>query len=191
MHFSLRTILLIPLLFLPFVLSPATANELDLRISDDALHANFAVNDSYSDGMFGMGYFYKDEDEAINVVNLDLHTKGQTALGNMPTTVGIGIQGTYFKEGPFKGSAVAVGGSVRVNIPEAPGVSIETEAHYAPDVLAFGDSDAFTRLRLQGNYRIIQSADVSLGYRYLQAGIKEGGHRTFESGAFLGIKLKF
>ncbi len=185
------TTLLLSALLLPVLSTSITANELDLRISDDSVHANFAVTDSYSSGTFGMGYFYKDEDEAINVINLDVHTKGQTAIGNMPTTVGLGIQGTYFKEDHFKGSAAAVGGSVRINVPSAPGVSLETEAHYAPNVLSFGDSDSFARLRLQGNYRIIQSADISLGYRYLRAGIEDGGHRTFESGAFIGMKLKF
>ncbi len=178
-------------LFIFLLAANSTANEFDLRVSDDSIHGNFSVEDENSDILFGMGYFYKDEDEAINVVNLDLHAKGRTAMGNLPTTVGLGLQGTYFKEDRFKGSAVGVGGSVRVNLPDVPGMSIETEAHFAPNILAFGDADAFTRFRLQANYRIIQSADISAGYRYLKAGVEDAGHRTFESGMFLGMKLKF
>jgi hypothetical protein len=170
----------------------ATASELDLRISDDAIHGNFSIAKEDSDAQFGIGYFYKNEDDAINILNLDLHTKGQTAIANLPTTVGIGLQANLFKEDNFKGSAVGIGGSMRVNIPETPGLSIETALHYAPKVLAFGDSDEFRRFRVQANYRIIESADVSLGYRYLNVGIEDiNDNHTFESGAFLGLKLSF
>ena len=170
----------------------ALANEFDMRISDDAIHANYSVSNNANTGQFGLGYFYKNEDEAINILNLDLHTKGQTAIANLPTTVGIGFQGNVFKEDELKGSAIGIGGSVRVNLPEVPGLSIETALHYAPEVLAFGDSDEFRRFRFQFNYRIIENADLSIGYRYLNVGIEEADKNyTFESGAFLGVKLSF
>ena len=168
----------------------AYANEFDMRISDDAIHANFTLTNS-SSGQFGLGYFYKNEDEAINILNIDMHTKGQTAIANMPTTIGIGFQANLFKEDDFKGSAIGIGGSMRVNIPEVPGLSFESDIHYAPEVLSFGDSDEFRRLRLQTNYRIIENADISVGYRYLNAGQEDIGNHTFESGAFLGLKLNF
>lgn len=175
-----------------FMFSSAIASEFDLRISDDAIHGNITIAKEDSDAQFGLGYFYKNEDNAINIMNLDLHTKGQTAIANLPTTVGIGLQANIFKEEEFKGSAVGIGGSIRVNIPDAPGLSIETALHYAPKVLAFGDSDEFRRFRLQANYRIIESADISLGYRYLNVGVEEiNENHTFESGAFLGLKLSF
>mgnify|MGYP000031650454 FL=1 len=167
-----------------------TANELDLRISDDSIHGNYAVTNKKT--MFGLGYFYKDEDSSVNVINTDLHAIGQTAIANLPTTIGIGFQGNFLKTGDFKSSAIGVGGSIRVNIPEALGLSIETALHYAPEVLSFGDSDEFRRFRLQANYHIIENADISLGYHYLNVDSEEGNtNKTLESGAFLGMKLKF
>jgi hypothetical protein len=175
-----------------FISLSVSANEFDMRISDDSIHGNFSIFKEDSDAQFGIGYFYKNEDEAINIMNIDLHTKGQTAIANLPTTVGIGFSANLFKEGNFKGSAIGIGGSVRVNIPETPGLSIETALHYGPNVLSFGDSDEFRRFRLQVNYRIIESADISLGYRYLNVGVEEtNDNHTFESGAFLGLKLSF
>lgn len=173
------------------LLTPAAvfADEFDMRISDDAIHGNFTVARDDSNAQFGLGYFYKNDDDAINILNIDLHTKGQTAIANMPTTIGLGFQGNLFKEDKFKGSAVGIGGSIRVNVPEAPGLSFETEVHYAPEVLSFGDSDEFRRFRIQTNYRIIESADISIGYRYLNVGVKDFKNHTFESGAFLGLKL--
>lgn len=175
----------------PLLAETVLANEFDMRISDDAIHANYSISNAASNGQFGLGYFYKNEDQAINILNLDLHTKGQTAIANLPTTVGIGFQANLFKEDELKGSAIGIGGSVRVNLPETPGLSIETALHYAPEVLAFGDSDEFRRFRLQLNYRIIENADLSVGYRYLNVGIEDADNHTFESGAFLGVKLSF
>lgn len=179
------------LFFTPLLSQSILANEFDMRISDDAIHANYSVSNDRGNGQFGAGYFYKNEDQAINILNLDLHTKGQTAIANLPTTVGIGFQANLFKEDELKGSAIGIGGSARVNIPESPGLSFETALHYAPEVLAFGDSDEFRRFRLQINYRIIENADLSLGYRYLNVGIEDADNHTFESGAFLGVKLAF
>lgn len=168
----------------------ANADQLDLRLSNDSVHGNFTLDKERSKAKFGLGYFYKDDNVSVNVVNADLHAKGRTALGNLPATIGIGFQGNFFKVASFKGSAVGIGGSVRLNIPSAPGLSIETDLHYAPDVLAFGDADEFRRFRVQSNYRVIENADISFGYRYLNVGSEQSGKNSnLESGAFIGLQL--
>lgn len=167
------------------------ANDFDLRISDDALHLNLAIVDDYSALSYGGGYFYKDNDEAIHIVNLDLHSQGQTALGNFPTTVKVGIQGNYFDEDGVDGAAIGLGGSVRINLPDTPGLSWESQGHFAPDVLAFDDAKRFARLSTQLNYRVIQTADLNAGYRYINTKLNDGTKRTFESGWFVGLRLNF
>jgi len=175
-----------------FIISSAqlTASELDLRINDETIHGNYVTTNDKT--MFGLGYFYKDSSSSTNIINTDLHANGQTAIGNLPMTIGIGFQGNFFKKEDFKGSAVGLGGTLRINIPEALGLSVETALHYAPEVLSFGDADEFRRFRVQANYHIIQNADISAGYHYLNAGNKDAkSNHTFESGLFLGMKLKF
>jgi len=167
-----------------------SANELDLRINEHAVNVNYLATNNTT--MFGLGYFYKDSSSSINILNTDLHAKGQTAIGNLPMTIGIGLQGNFFKKEDFQGSALGLGGSARINIPEAVGLSIETAIHYSPEVLSFGEADEFKRFRLQANYHIIQNADISAGYHYINAGNENtNSNHTFESGLFLGMKLKF
>jgi len=167
-----------------------SANELDLRLNDEAIHVNYLATNNKT--MFGLGYFYKDSSSSVNILNTDLHAKGQTAIGNLPMTIGIGLQGNFFKKDDFKGSALGLGGSVRINIPEAVGLSIETALHYSPEVLSFGEADEFKRFRVQANYHIIQNADISAGYHYINVGNEDTkSNNTLESGLFLGMKLKF
>ena len=188
---SIRSILYIT--FGAVLLSASTGHcdEFDLRLSDDAVHTNIAFENEESQIKYGGGYFYKDADNSINILNFDLHSNGQTAIGNLPTTVGLGIQGNAFKESSVKGSAIGLGGSVRVNLPDAPGLSLETSLHFAPDVLAFSQAKRFTRARIQANYRVIRTVDISGGYRYVNTKLKSGEKHTFESGLFLGLKLVF
>jgi hypothetical protein len=166
------------------------ASELDLRISNDSLHGNFTLDNSRSKAKFGLGYFYKNDDYSINIVNLDLHAKGQTALLNMPASIGIGFETNGFKFDSVEGGTIGLGGNLRLNIPSIPGLSVETSLHYAPEVLSFGDTDEFRRFRAQANYRIIENADVAFGYRYIAAGI-EGIDKNvkLESGVYLGLQL--
>ncbi len=167
----------------------AQANDATLRISDDSAHAqvNLTANDSNID--VGAGYMY--HEGSRNIINIDLHAKGQTAIGNLPTTVGVGLQFTGFDDDGTKGSALGLGGFARMNIPELPGLSFETALHYAPSILSFGDSDDLTSLRIQANYRIIQSADVFAGYNYLHTEIDDDPDITLDEGVFVGMKLMF
>jgi hypothetical protein len=185
---KLRTLAFITLLFAGSCIQAA---ELDFRLSNDTIGAGIESNNPDSELSVGFEHFYKDTKKSINISSLNVHTKGQTVIGNLPTSVALGLQGVYMKEDKFKGSAIAFGGSMRINLPSTPGLSVEGQAHYAPDIVAFGDSDSYTKLRTQINYRVIRSADISAGYQYLRSGVKNGGHRTFESGLYLGLKIVF
>ena len=172
--------------------SAALGGEVAFRISNDTIGGGIEGDLGSSGLVAGFEHFYKDRNKSINISNVNLHIKGQTAIANMPTTVMLGLEATHMKEGKFKGSAIAFGGNVRVNIPASPGLSTELRGHYAPNIVAYGDSDRYTHLRAQINYRIIQTADLSLGYQYLNTGVEDSSKdRTFESGLFVGLKLSF
>ena len=80
-----------------------SASELSFRISNDTVGGGLEGNVGESDMFAGFEHMYKDKDDAINISNLNFHTRGQTVVGNMPTTVMIGLEATHMKEGAFKG----------------------------------------------------------------------------------------
>ena len=174
-----------------FLTTHTDANDLDIRLNNDAVHTNFTLDSSRAKAKFGLGYFYKDDKYSTNIVNATLHAKGRTAINNMPTSVSVGFEGNFFKLDNFKGSAAGIGGSARVNIPSVPGLSVESDLHYAPKVLSFGDSNEFRRFRLQSNYRIIENADIAIGYRYINVGSEQSNdNTTIESSIYLGLQLE-
>lgn len=178
---------------------PASAGEFVLRASDDTVHVNVSDPMESKDISFGLGYLYKNgegEKNKTNIINADLHAVGRTSLGNMPTVAGIGIQGNYAYQdfshhSSIHAAAVGVGGMVAVALPEVPGLSVDMQAHYAPDILAWGDSDAFRRVLVELNYSVIKNADIITGYRYINTGLEDAKSFTFESGVYVGFRALF
>ena len=165
------------------------ASDATLRLSNDSVHGQVNSSNSASNTDFGAGYMY--HEGSRHIINVDLHAKGQTAVGNLPTTVGIGVQFTGYDTDNVEGGAIGLGGFTRMNVPEVPGLSFEGALHYAPSILSFSDSDNMTRLRIQANYRLIQTADVFAGYHYLNTDIDGSSDVTLDEGLFVGMKLMF
>ncbi|UZE95181.1 YfaZ family protein [Alkalimarinus alittae] len=167
----------------------AHANDVSLRISDDSVHTQVNISPNSSTIDFGAGYMY--HEGSRHIINIDMHAKGQTAIGNLPTTVGVGVQATGFDDKQIDGGALGLGGFARLNLPSVPGLSFEGALHYAPSILSFGDADDLTRFKAQVNYRVIQNADVFLGYHFLNTDLEHSNDVTLDEGIFAGMKLLF
>lgn len=180
----------LPLLALTLAAAPAFATDLDLSLTDDSVKAQVNVFDANANTQVGAGYTY--HEGSRHIANVDVHAQGRTALGNLPTTAGIGLQGIYWDDDPFDGGAVGLGGFATVNIPNVPGLSFTGAAHYAPDILSFGDSQDMTSLELRGSYRVIRTAEVFVGYRYLNTDLEDiPGDADLDEGVMAGMKLYF
>lgn len=183
------------LLLLPFVFaslaSLVTANELDLRITDDSLNVHYSIESNESSLVYGLGYFFEDAANSVNVANFDLHSKGPIDIGMLEAIAGLGIQANLFKEGGIDGAAIGIGGTIRVKAHSTYDLWIESALHYAPNILAFSDSDDFLRFLIQVDYGVTENAYASLGFQSIDAGIKGGDDQSFESSLFLGMKLQF
>jgi len=187
---KLTSLLLLPLVFANLA-HLATANELDLRITDESLNVNYSMESHESSLVYGLGYFFKDSENSVSVGNIDLHSKGPIDIGNLEAIAGLGIQANLFKEGDIDGAAIGLGGTIRVKVLSTYDLWIESALHYAPDILAFSDSDDFLRFLIQIDYGVTENAYASLGFQSINTGIKGGSNQALESSLFLGMKLKF
>lgn len=178
-------------LALSLAAAPALAADLDLSLTNDSVKGQvnfFGVN---SDLQLGTGYTYHEGSRHIG--NVDFHAQGRTALGNLPTTAGIGMRGIGWEDDDLDGGAIALGGFATVNIPDVPGLSVTGALHYAPSILSFGDSDDMTSLELRGSYRVIRNAEVFAGYRYLNTDLDAPlrGDVNLDEGVMAGMKIFF
>lgn len=169
--------------------TPAMARDLDLSLTNDSAKAQVNFLDTNSEIQVGAGYTY--HEHSRHIFNADLHAQGRTALGNLPTTAGIGMRAIGYSQDHLDGGALALGGFATVNIPDVPGLSVNGSLHYAPSILSFGDSDDLIDIEARVSYRVIRNADVFAGYRYLNTGFEHHGDVNLDEGLMAGMKLFF
>lgn len=179
----------IPLILLSLTSSSAFAADADLSLTNDSAKGQVNFFETNSDIQLGAGYTYHEGSRHIG--NIDFHAQGRTALGNLPTTAGLGVRALGWEDDKLDGGAVGLGGFATVNIPDAPGLSFTGGLHYAPSILSFGDSDDMTSLELRANYRVIRNAEVFVGYRYLNTNFEGSGDLNLDEGVMAGMKLFF
>ncbi len=165
------------------------AAEVDFTISNKSVYGGLTITPDSSKVNLSAGYLYHTDNR--NSYHFDVHAQGQTVLGNLPTTAGIGFRGMGYKEGNIDGYGIGIGGYGDVNIPEVPGLSAVASFHYAPTILSFSDAENFKWFDAAISYRVIQNADVQVGYRYVHVAIDDAKDRLADSGLFLGLKMQF
>lgn len=181
----------ISLMVLSLAAAPAFAGNADLSLTDDSVKGQVDFFGTNSEIQLGTGYTY--HEGGLDIFNLDFHAQGRTAIGNLPTTAGIGVRGLAWDADHLDGGAVALGGYATVNIPRVPGLSFTGGLHYAPSILSFGDSDDLTSLEVRGSYRVIRNAELFAGYRYLATGLDHpySGNAHLDKGVLAGMRIYF
>jgi hypothetical protein len=179
----------IPLILLSLTSPLAFAADVDISLTNDSAKGQVNFFDTNAEMQLGAGYTYHEGSRHIG--NIDFHAQGRTALGNLPTTAGLGLKALGWDDDNRDGAAVGLGGFATVNVPNVPGLSFTGGLHYAPSILSFGDSDDMTSLELRGSYRVIRNAEVFAGYRYINTNFEGRGDRNLDEGVMAGMKLFF
>lgn len=186
----LRTSVTALLLALSIAAAPALAADADFSLTDDSVKGQVNFFDGRSEIQAGAGYTY--HEGSRHLLNGEFYAQGQTALGNLPTTAGIGFRGLLWDDDDLDGGGVGIGGYATVNIPDVPGLSFGGSAHYAPSILSFGDSDAVTDIEAKISYRVIRNADVYAGYRYVNTDLDNSRRDVnLDEGVLMGMKIFF
>ena len=165
------------------------ASEFDFNLSDESANASVTLVPAARSVDFGAGYLY--QKGGVHVANVDFHARGRTALGNLPATVGVGVQLNIFDEDPVEGGGVGVGGYTHLKIPNVPGLGVNLSAHFAPSITSFGDADNLFRWDAKLTYRVIQNADIYAGYRQVKTNLEHGPTITINEGPLLGFIMYF
>lgn len=180
----------ISLMVLSLAAAPAFAGDVDLSLTNDSVKGQVNFFNTNNDVQLGAGYTY--HEGGRDIFNVDFHAQGRTAIGNLPTTAGIGMRGIAWDQSRADGGALGLGGFATVNIPNVPGLSFTGGLHYAPSILSFGDSDDMTSLELRGSYRVIRNAELFAGYRYLNTDIENSSRDVnLDEGVMAGMKIFF
>ena len=96
----------ISLMVLSLAAAPAWASDLDLSLTNDSVKGQVNFFETNNDIQLGAGYTY--HEGSRHITNLDFHAQGRTALGNLPTTAGIGVRGLAWDDDDLDGGAIGL-----------------------------------------------------------------------------------
>ncbi|MES2661692.1 MAG: YfaZ family outer membrane protein [Pseudomonadota bacterium] len=171
----------------------ATAAELDLGLSNDAVRVGFQSQVPNRDlNWFGN---YAHAEDAGNHFDLGILAKGRSNASTGLQEAGLGGKIIFLNgDSDVSGSGVAVGGFVAHRFAEANLLKFRGELFYAPDIISFSDVDGYIELGLRLEYQLLDNADIYAGYRMMEYDIEVGdvsGDLEVQDGLVVGFLLSF
>jgi len=72
-----------------------------------------------------------------------------------------------------------------------PPVSLEGKALYAPNALAFSDSEKYSEYRISADMEVIENVKIYAGYRNVHAEYKNTSPKIFDNSFYAGLKMTY
>ncbi|MDH3588254.1 MAG: YfaZ family protein, partial [Gammaproteobacteria bacterium] len=174
------------------------SDSLDLNLNDDAARLTFAR--AIYDEKLEIDAGWLHHQDRGDLLSLSLGRIGEAGGGQQSVTAAIGGR-LYAMDPEFApggmgaslnqdGFALGIGGFFRLKLAGYDRIGFSAHGYYAPDVLAFGDSNDLIEVAGRVTYSVIREADLYLGVRYIKAGF-DGIDAKFDNGLHVGIRLEF
>lgn len=168
----------------------ASAAELDLNFSNEA--ARLSGSWGLTGNLQADAGWLHNKDRG-DVGHLGIRLVGLATGGQPPIRAGLGGRLVYFDSDVRNrsGSALALGGDVRVNLPEADRIQFGAYLWFSPDVLSFGSATRYREFGGYVGYEVLRDASVYLGLRQVNANFKRTSDTNIDSGLHLGLRIRF
>lgn len=186
-----KPILAATLLATSVLSAQAVASSIDANISDDSIAADveFSLNQENS-LLLGAGFLYSEEHSRSSTIGNVSFQAAETKKNTYHASIGAKLY-AYSDPGSHTGTALAFGGSFYHVIPNLERVSAGGSFFAAPSVTSFGKTKRLYETNVRLAYRVIQNADVYLGYRHLKLKNNRGFNAALEKGFHLGVHASF
>jgi len=147
-------------LILATLATPSFADNLALDLNDDALRLNY---------QYGLDKNYNTDFAWTHVKDLgNTFSAGLTLTQSLNNDISANIGGkAIFQQHDHlpDGTAIAIGGSLRLTPAANKNFAVMASAYFAPNVLSFGDMDDYQEFEIRGEYKVSEQLTGYVGYR--------------------------
>lgn len=167
--------------------SAMAGGSLNLSINDNLAGLEYDATRMGTPLHVSAGFVHHEQDG--NVLNLGLNAV-DVRSPNSPLRIGIGGKAyAYFTDFSDSG-AVAIGGFIDYAPSELRGLSFGGHAYYSPSVLSFDDTENLVDFGADVGYRLLPTAKIYLGYRFIEAREEIVDIEVVKEGVF-GLQIDF
>lgn len=164
------------------------ANDLYLDINPDAFFARF--DGTHSSRGFNLSASALITDDNGEVYSVGLFKTGEVQ-NNTALQAGLGVKLAYIDGDNDDAQALAIGGSIAYQLPQASQVTVSAEVYYAPAITVTDDLDGFLDFSARVSYQLFENGSIYGGYRVVELDIEDAGEFEIDESLHLGIKLTF
>jgi hypothetical protein len=139
----------------------------------------------------GFGFLYNEDDNLLGEISLLVIDEAGTKSPGLELGVGPKL---YLADPDIPGVdfvAIGLGGQMRYKNPQAPRIVYGVGLFYAPSITAFGDADSMYEFDMRLEYELLPTANIYVGYRSIEADIKNRPDVEVDQSAVIGLRFKF
>jgi hypothetical protein len=177
-----------------FSLSSTQANDLEVALSSETAEFMFRSDSSvigWGGADLAAGLFFNDDDDIVWQFSL---LQARQASESSPLTFGIGLRG-YAGRLDLLGEnilALGVGGEVRYTIPGVMPTAFYLQAHYAPKITSFSDTESLSDVLIRYQIEILPQTMAFAGVRLLEVDTKASNNYDLDDDRLhVGIRFTF
>lgn len=185
---------LLLILLLGTVSSVSMARSFDINLASDA--AQFKYGSNIGATNFGrtemiIGFLYNEDDAYLGEVGLLVIDEA----GSKTPGLELGVGPKFWFGGSDKAdvdiSGIGLGGQLRYKNFNVPRVIYGASLFYAPGIVSFMDASNILEYDLRVEYELLPTANVYVGYRNIEAEIKNRRDAEIDQSVFVGLRFNF
>lgn len=177
-------------LILAILATPSFADNLALDLNDDALRLNYQHS---LDKNYKTDFAWTHVKDFGNTFSAGLTL---TQSLNNDITADIGGKAIFQQHDDWPdGTAIAIGGALRVTPAANKNFAVMASAYFAPNVLSFGDMDDYQEFEVRAEYKVSDQLTAYVGYRNNRADYETHNSKInnvdLYDGAMIGGQFNF
>jgi hypothetical protein len=170
------------------------ARSLDINLSNDSAqfkYASLVGATTFGRTEVGYGFLYNNDHDLLGEISLLVIDEAGSKSPGLELGVGPKLYIAEPDDPSVSFVAIGLGGQMRYKNLQVPRVVYGASLFYAPSIVAFGDADQMYEFEMRIEYELLPTANVYLGYRSIQADIKNRKDITVDESAVVGLRFKF
>jgi hypothetical protein len=174
--------------------STSLARSFDINLSADAAqfkYSSLAGATNYGRTEMTVGFLYNDDDNYLGEVALLVIDEAGTKTPGLELGVGPKLWFGGADKADVDIAAIGLGGQIRYKNMNMPRIVYGAGLFFAPGIVSFLDAEGMLEYDLRVEYELLPTANVYVGFRSIEADIKNRNDVEVDESVVIGLRFKF
>jgi len=174
--------------------SISLARSFDMNLSNDAAQFKYGTHvgsTNYGRSEMTVGFLYNEDDTYLTEVGLLVTDEAGTKTPGLELGVGPKFWFGGSDKADVNFAGIGLGGQLRYKNMAVPRIVYGASLFYAPSIVSFLDADNIIEYDIRVEYELLPTANVYVGYRNIDADIKNRNNAEIDDSAIIGLRFNF